>query len=415
MVTGEVVFFTTNGSATVTTKEATNITSSNAQLNGNISSDGGSVTISKRGFLLSLSSNPKIGDSNIDNWAEDGKTGNYGVIYSGLSDNTKYYFRAYAIVNNETVYGTTKSFTTTFTENKITMSLDDVTDITYNSAKVSGTITIGSSMVGQMSECGFICSADKNPTFNSSWYSYYLWNNVNTWSGQKNLSGKFQSLSQYTTYYYRMYYKIGSQYYYDETVKSFTTLRDPNDPRNDILGTYTMNAMTGNFVNYETGQSVTWYGIRISPYAPFGTNGVKVEGLYQGDENYVAFGTYDNTTKRLTLKKTKDEPLPTFTQYYYFDERYYSNSYAIFQPVEWKYCEDCGVFSNMTIPYDNSVTSGDFILTSSGRLEQGESVVEPNVTWYFVFDCFTPEKGNIVINSTTYTHDVVLTRTSTNY
>lgn len=112
MITGEVVSFTTNGSATVTTKEATNITSSSAQLNGNISSDGGSVTISKRGFLLSLSSNPKIGDSNIDNWAEDGKTGNYGVTYSGLSDNTKYYFRAYAIVNNETVYGATKYFTT---------------------------------------------------------------------------------------------------------------------------------------------------------------------------------------------------------------------------------------------------------------------------------------------------------------
>lgn len=421
MITGEVVSFTTNGSATVTTKEATNITSSSAQLNGNISSDGGSVTISKRGFLLSLSSNPKIGDSNIDNWAEGGKTGNYGVIYSGLSDNTKYYFRAYAIVNNETVYGTTKSFTTTFTENKITMSLNDVTDITYNSAKVSGTITIGSSMVGQMSECGFICSSDKNPTFNSSWYWYWLFDSsynsdFSTWSGQKNLSGKFQTLSQYTTYYYRMYYKIGSQYYYDETVKSFTTLRDPNDPRNDILGTYTMNAMTGNFVNYETGQSVTWYGIRISPYAPFGTNGVKVEGLYQGDENYVAFGTYDNTTKRLTLKKTKDETVPTFTYYYSSSSgsRYYADTYAKFQPIEWAYCEDCGVWSGSTIPYDN-VEAGDFILTSSGRLEQGKSAVVSSATWYFIFDLYTPEKGNSILTYTTYTHDVVLTRTSTNY
>lgn len=420
MVTGDVVSFTTQGSATVTTNAATNITSSSAKLNGSVSSNGGTLTISKRGFLLSTSSNPTIGASGVDNWEQTGKTGDYSVTYNGLSDNTKYYFRAYAIVNDETVYGFTRTFTTNFAENKITMSLNNVTDITYNSAKVSGTITIGSSMVGKMSECGFICSEDKNPTVNSSWWRSYYFDgvnnsNFNTWSGPWNLSGTFLSLNQYTTYYYRMYYKIGSQYYYDETVKSFTTTRDPNDPRNDILGTYTMNAMTGNYVNYETNQSVTWNGIRISPYAPYGTNGVKVEGLYQGDANYVAYGTYDNTTKRLTLRKTTDETVPTFTYYYSYEGRYYANTYAKFQPVEWKYCADCGIWSGSTIPYDHSATSGDFILTSAGRLEQGKSVVQTSSTWYFEFYLYTPEKGKNSLTYSAYTHDVVLTRTSTNY
>lgn len=228
MITGEVVSFTTKGSAKVTTNAASDITSSTARLNGSITTDGGNVTISKRGFVLSTSTNPVIGGSGVDNWEQTGKTGDYYVIYNSLKSSTKYYFRAYAIVNDETVYGSTRSFTTAIPDDAITLSLNDVTDITANSAKVSGTITIGKDAVGQMTECGFLATTDINPTFNSSWYHTWYYNSstdsyFNTWSGQKNLSGTFSSLSQNTLYYYRMYYKIGTQYYYGTTVKSFRT------------------------------------------------------------------------------------------------------------------------------------------------------------------------------------------------
>ena len=113
MVTGDVVAFATDGSATVTTKAATNISSSSATLNGSVSVDGYNVTISKRGFLLSnYTSNPTIGDSGVDQWETTGKTGDYGVTYTGLQSNSRYYFRAYAIVNNETLYGSVRNFTT---------------------------------------------------------------------------------------------------------------------------------------------------------------------------------------------------------------------------------------------------------------------------------------------------------------
>ena len=62
----------------------------------------------------------------------------------------------------------------------------------------------------------------------------------------------------------------------------------------------------------------------------------------------------------------------------------------------------------------SSAESGDFVLTSAGRLEQGKSTVSTSNTWYFDFGYYSAE-DNSYITSTTYTYDVVLTRTSTNY
>lgn len=228
IVTGKVVSFTTNGTAKVTTKAATQIATTTVQLNATVELVGENVNLEKRGFVMSTSNNPTIEAANTQNWAEVGKTGDYGVKYTGLQSSTRYYFRGYVVVDGETLYGNVLNFTTLTPDDAITLSLNNVTDITNNSAKVSGSITIGKDAVGQISECGFICTTDNNPTFNSSWYSGGYFNSSNnsdfsTWSGQKNLSGTFKSLSQNTLYYYRMYYKIGTQYYYDTTIKSFRT------------------------------------------------------------------------------------------------------------------------------------------------------------------------------------------------
>ncbi len=228
IVTGKVVSFTTNGTAKVTTKAATQVTATTAQLNATVELAGEGVSLEKRGFVMSTSNNPTIEDNNSTNWAEVGKTGDYGVKYTGLQSSTRYYYRGYVVVDGETLYGNVLNFTTLTPDDAITLSLNNATDITNNSAKVSGSITIGKDAVGQISECGFIATTNNNPTFNSSWYRTWYFNSTtnsdfSTWSGQKNLSGTFSSLSQNTLYYYRMYYKIGSQYYYDTTIKSFRT------------------------------------------------------------------------------------------------------------------------------------------------------------------------------------------------
>lgn len=227
VVTGKVVSFTTDGTATVTTKAATQITTTSAQLNATVQVVGENVNLEKRGFVISTSNNPTIEGANVTNWAEVGKAGDYTVSFTGLNGGTRYYFRGYVMVDKEVLYGNVLNFTTTTPDDKITMSLNDVTDITASGANVSGSITIGKDFVGQMTECGFLCSTNSNPTaysYDSKWYYDSKTNNdFSTWSGKKNLSGKFSNLSQNTTYYYRMYYYMGGQYYYDSTVKSFRT------------------------------------------------------------------------------------------------------------------------------------------------------------------------------------------------
>ncbi|MBQ7698598.1 MAG: hypothetical protein IJT35_08490 [Paludibacteraceae bacterium] len=226
IVTGKVVSFTTNGTAKVTTKAATQVTATTAQLNATVELVGEEVSLEKRGFVMSTSNNPTIEDNNSTNWAEVGKTGDYGVKYTGLQSSTRYYFRGYVVVDGETLYGNVLNFTTLTPDDAITFSLNDATEITKNSAYISGSITIGKDAVGSFTECGFMVALESNPTYNSSGRIAVRWNsnsNVETWSGTKNLHFTLTDLQANTTYYYRMYYRKEGQDYYDNTIKTFRT------------------------------------------------------------------------------------------------------------------------------------------------------------------------------------------------
>lgn len=488
--------------------------------------------IEDRGFLVSTTSTFDVAQrfeatsTSYDTYEEDGISySSFSATATGLEDNTTYYYCGYVSKGVDMIKGEVATFTTLpAPEDKtITLHLNAATNITANTADMNGTITIGKDAVGTITECGFICSTEAQPSFDGI---YRVWkfdaahnSDFNTWKGTKSLTGTINKLSPITKYYYRMYYKIGETCYYDTNIKSLTTTQSPTytvaqvmniynglnladgsmssetytvrgyvtkwisgypdyqdadfwiddntsgstsllkcfrlvgvnssdkrtltvgdyieaqncrlmkyngiaelvsgtftvlkaapTPLDEILGTYTMSAKMGNYVDYETIQDVTWYGIRIMPN---GGNDVKIEGLYQGNSNYVAFGTYNSSTKKLTLRKTTTETLPTFSYYYSYDSRYYTVG-AYFRPIEWAYCGDCGVWSGSTIPY-SSAESGDFNLTSAGRLEQGKSTVYTSSTWYFSFYYYSSEKGNLILGSTSDIHDVVLTRTSTDY
>ncbi len=91
---------------TVQTISATNITTTGATLNGNVTSDGG-ATVTDRGFLYGTSAN------NLSQTVESGSgTGSYTKALTGLSSNTTYYYKAYAINSIGTSYGEVMSFTT---------------------------------------------------------------------------------------------------------------------------------------------------------------------------------------------------------------------------------------------------------------------------------------------------------------
>jgi hypothetical protein len=94
------------GTPTVTTDSITNVGGTTATGNGTVSSDGGS-TITERGVCWSTSANPTTSDSKA---TTSGTTGSYSVSITGLSNNTIYHARAYAVNANGTSYGADVTF-----------------------------------------------------------------------------------------------------------------------------------------------------------------------------------------------------------------------------------------------------------------------------------------------------------------
>jgi len=85
----------------VTTSAISDITYTTATGGGNISSDGGSA-VSSRGVCWSETSNP----TTAGNLTNDGSgTGTFTSSLTGLTPNTTYYYRAYAINGVGTSYG----------------------------------------------------------------------------------------------------------------------------------------------------------------------------------------------------------------------------------------------------------------------------------------------------------------------
>ncbi|MCL2074359.1 MAG: DUF5689 domain-containing protein [Marinilabiliaceae bacterium] len=93
----------------LTTLAATNVTNSSATLGGNISFVG-NPEYTERGVCYSTSQNPTTSDFKII--VPGSGAGDFSASASGLSDNTTYYVRAYAINSEGTAYGNQISFAT---------------------------------------------------------------------------------------------------------------------------------------------------------------------------------------------------------------------------------------------------------------------------------------------------------------
>lgn len=104
----EVLFNTSIELATLTTIAVTSITNTVALSGGNISFDGGS-TVTERGVCWGTAQNPTINNSKTS----DGTgTGSFTSNLTGLTANTTYYVRAYAMNSAGAAYGNEISFTT---------------------------------------------------------------------------------------------------------------------------------------------------------------------------------------------------------------------------------------------------------------------------------------------------------------
>lgn len=202
---------TTPTTPMVSTNEPSNVTNNSATCGGNVTSDGG-ASIIQRGMCYSTSQNPTTSSQIVTSGTG---TGSFTCNLTGLSANTTYYVRAYAINSAGTGYGTQKSFRTDSGGSAPVLpivSTSDPSNVTTSTATCGGNVTSdGGANVIQRGVC---YSTSPNPTTSSQ----VVTSGTGTGSFTCNLTG----LSANTTYYVRAYAinSAGTGY---GTQKSFTT------------------------------------------------------------------------------------------------------------------------------------------------------------------------------------------------
>ena len=157
-VYGDEVSFTTLVPPIITTQGVTNINTTTATGNGNITFLG-SNSPTQYGVVWSTATNPTIALTTKTEQGAASSTGAFTSNMTGLSSGTTYYVKAYATNADGTVYGNEVSFTTLVPP---AVTTQEVTDINSTTATGNGNITVlGSTDILQY---GVIWSTATNPT-----------------------------------------------------------------------------------------------------------------------------------------------------------------------------------------------------------------------------------------------------------
>ncbi|MBR5781326.1 MAG: carboxypeptidase regulatory-like domain-containing protein [Bacteroidales bacterium] len=205
-----------NKAGDVSTKDAINVTTSSATLRGVINKQ---LAYSEKGFYYGT-------DSNASNKkvVSGTNSGEFSCILTDLQEGTTYCFKAYMIVDGESVDGELRYFTTNVgnggepdePENPEaslpTVVTGSVGDITTDSALCGGEVT--SDGGAAVTARGVCWSTAQNPSINSK--------KTVDGSGMGSYSSQITGLSSNTTYHYRAYATNSKGTAYGE-VKSFTT------------------------------------------------------------------------------------------------------------------------------------------------------------------------------------------------
>ncbi len=202
------IITTQDGLAKVTTAEATS-TATSISTGGNVTSNGG-YAVTERGVCYSITNVlPTITDEKVLGGSGNG---GYNVSITGLSANTTYHIRAYAINENGIAYGAPISIQTK--SGNASVLLDNITNITALTATASVTVTDAGSATLQ--SCGICWSTNPTPTISDS----------KTAATGKALNTAYpcnmSELQPGTTYYVRAYATTNVATTYSDQ-KTFTT------------------------------------------------------------------------------------------------------------------------------------------------------------------------------------------------
>ena len=192
----------------VETVEATNITMVSAKVEGNVTNDGGSF-VTERGICYSRFQGPTVSDS--VRYAGTG-IGRFVCELTNLTNATTYYIRAFATNSEGTSYGDEITIRTVEHPILPTVTVDEVSDITINTAVCGGNVVDDG--FAEVDERGICYSTHHEPTV----FDYKVSGGAGLGLFQCRMSG----LEMLTTYYVRAYAHNSEGYAYSDEV-SFVT------------------------------------------------------------------------------------------------------------------------------------------------------------------------------------------------
>lgn len=208
-----VKFATETRNVEVSTSAVTDVSYNSATFNGSII-DAGLPAYSQRGFCYSyINSEPNVSDEKWEQYAS--VSGNYYRKISNLKEGKTYYVRAFAVQDNQYIYGNTVSFSTYLSPSIQTESISSLEryDISGLGAMYKWRVTFNATIYDEgypsYSERGFVYGT-------SSTGGEYI---SVSGKGSGHYSKTLDNIDDYKTYYVRAYVKVNGKYYYGETIK----------------------------------------------------------------------------------------------------------------------------------------------------------------------------------------------------
>jgi hypothetical protein len=276
----------------VTTTNVTGITQTTATSGGNVKSDGG-AEVTARGVCWGASTGPTItGSKTIDSKG----TGSFTSSLTGLTENTKYYVRAYATNNEGTTYGDEVNFTTSQVV-AATLTTAIVSSITSTSAVSGGTVSADGG--GSVTVRGVCWATTANPTVSGSKTT----DGAGTGTFASNLAG----LTPGVLYHVRAYAtnSLGTAYGNDLTFTTLSTV--PVLTTIAVTGITSVAAVSGGNVTSDGGSAVTGRGACWNTTAnPIVTDSHTSDGTGVGTFTSNLTGLLPNTTYHVRAYATNN-------------------------------------------------------------------------------------------------------------
>ena len=275
--------FAQPSSSVVATATPTNITAVSAVAGGMVILPEGSHVF-LRGVCWGTTPNPDIDGDHTTNGTGIGM---FTTTLDGLTPNTTYYVRAYAVSDYGLAYGNVISFTTLNGMPNPEVSTAEVTDITATSAICGGTVVADENLA--IIARGVCWSTSSNPTISDS--------HTNDGTGTGSFVSTLTGLTSNTTYYVRAYATTAQATTYGEEL-SFTTCGGVIVTTSEPMLITAISAMCGGEVTVNDGTYILVKGLCWAAHENPTTN----DDFYQEAESGV--GSFSLSMTGLNISTT---------------------------------------------------------------------------------------------------------------